>query len=165
MLNLLVDPGVAKDDSNSCYKEGTGFGSALLDARNGFNELNRYLMLWNVAHLWNHGSQFAFNSYCHWVCCLVQTEPGGPPLAIHSKEGITQGDCLQKKKFEKVLEQHEMEKKDKYLQNCLEMQKDFTPMVYSLDGIARRKARNAEKRLPPTWPASRIVRIFKWCIM
>jgi hypothetical protein len=24
---------------------GTGFGSALFDARNGFNELNRYLML------------------------------------------------------------------------------------------------------------------------
>ena len=28
-----------------------------------------------------------------------------------------------------------------------EMQKDFTPMVYSVDGIAGREARNAEKRL------------------
>ncbi len=52
---------LAKDDSHSRYKEGTWFGSALFDARNGFNELNRYLMLWNVAHLWNQGSRFAFN--------------------------------------------------------------------------------------------------------
>jgi hypothetical protein len=37
--------------------------------------------------------------------------------------------------------------KDKYLQNCLEMRKDFTPMVYSVDGIAGHEARNAEKRL------------------
>jgi hypothetical protein len=29
----------------------------------------------------------------------------------------------------------------------LEMRKDFTPMVYSVDGIAGREARNAEKRL------------------
>jgi hypothetical protein len=52
-----------------------------------------------------------------------------------------------KKEFAKVLEQHEKEKKDKYLQNCLEMWKDFTPRVYSMDGIAGREARNAEKRL------------------
>ncbi len=35
----------------------------------------------------------------------------------------------------------------KYFQNCLKMRKDFTPMVYSVDGIAGREARNAEKRL------------------
>ena len=52
-----------------------------------------------------------------------------------------------KKEFAKVLEQHEKEKKDKYLQNCLEMRKDFTPMIYSVDGIEGREARNAEKRL------------------
>ncbi len=40
----------------------------------------------------------------------------------------------------KVLEQHKKEKKDKYLQYCLEMRKDFTPMVYSVDGIAGPKA-------------------------
>ena len=34
-----------------------------------------------------------------------------------------------------------------YLQNCLDMQKDFTPMVYSVDGIAGCEAQNAEKRL------------------
>ena len=52
-----------------------------------------------------------------------------------------------KKEPTKVLEQHEKEKKDKYLQNCLEMRKDFTPMVYSVDGIAGQEAWNAEKRL------------------
>ena len=38
-------------------------------------------------------------------------------------------------------------KKDKYLQNCLEMRKDFTSLVYSVDGIAGREAWNAEKQL------------------
>ncbi len=52
-----------------------------------------------------------------------------------------------KKEFAKVLEQHKKEKKDKYLQNCLEMRKDFTPMVYSVDGIAGGEVQNAEKRL------------------
>jgi hypothetical protein len=94
MLGPGIDPGAAEDDSNSRYEEGTGYGSALYDARNGFNELNRYLMLWNVAHLWNRGSWFAFNRYCHWVQCLVRTEPGDLPIVIHSQEGITQGDCL-----------------------------------------------------------------------
>ena len=42
----------------------------------------------------------------------------------------------QKKEPTKVPEQHKKEKKDKYLQNCFEMRKDFTPMVYSVDGTA-----------------------------
>ena len=45
MADPVVDPGVAEDDQHSCYEWGTGFGSALFDAHNGFNELNRYLML------------------------------------------------------------------------------------------------------------------------
>jgi len=94
LLDLNVDPGAAEDDHHSRYEAGTGFGSALFDARNGFNELSHYLMLWNVAHLWNQGSWFAFNRYRHWVRCPVQTEPGHPPLVIHLQEGITQGDCL-----------------------------------------------------------------------
>jgi hypothetical protein len=57
------DAGVDKDFSNSCYTPDSGYGAALFDARNAFNELNRYLMLWNVAHLWNRGSRFAFNRY------------------------------------------------------------------------------------------------------
>jgi hypothetical protein len=59
----------------------------------------------------------------------------------------TDARSYRKKEFAKVPEQHEKEKKDKYLQNCLEMWKDFTPMVYSVDGIAGCKARNAEKKL------------------
>jgi hypothetical protein len=60
----------------------------------------------------------------------------------------TDAQIYRKKEFVKVLEQHEKEKKDKFLQNCLEMRKNFTPMVYSVDGIAGHKAWNAEKRLP-----------------
>jgi hypothetical protein len=41
----------------------------------------------------------------------------------------TDARSYRKKEFAKVLEQHEKEKKEKYLQNCLEMQKDITPMV------------------------------------
>ena len=94
LLDPNVDPGAAEDDCHSHYDAGTGFGSALFDARNGFNELRCYLMLWNVAHLWNQESRFAFNCYQHWVCCLVRTKPGHPPLVIHLKGGITQGGCL-----------------------------------------------------------------------
>jgi hypothetical protein len=51
MANPRVDPGADADVSHSRYEEGTGLCSALFKARNGFNKLNRYLMLWNVAHL------------------------------------------------------------------------------------------------------------------
>jgi hypothetical protein len=94
LLAPNVDPGAAEYDRHSRHEAETGFGSALFDARNGFNELNRYLMLWNMAHLWNQGSRFAFNRYRHWVRCLVRTEPETLPIVIHSQEGITQGDCL-----------------------------------------------------------------------
>ena len=59
----------------------------------------------------------------------------------------TDAKSYRKKDFGKVLSQHEKEKKDKYLRTCLELRKDFTPMVYSVDGIAGREAQNAEKRL------------------
>jgi hypothetical protein len=94
MLGPGIDPGAAEDDSHFRYEEGTGFGPALFDVRNGFNELNCYLMLWNVAHLWNRGSRFAFNRYWHWVWCLVRTVPGDPPIVIQSREGVMQGDCF-----------------------------------------------------------------------
>ena len=38
------DAGVDEDVSNSCYTPDSGYGAALFDARNAFNELNRYLM-------------------------------------------------------------------------------------------------------------------------
>jgi len=43
----------------------TGFETALFDAKNGFNKVNRYLMLWTVAHRWTKASWFAFNRYRH----------------------------------------------------------------------------------------------------
>ena len=86
---------------------------------------------------------------------LLPLRNGGMPAAMGSGNVAerpylmtdTDARSYRKKEFAKVLEQHEKEKKDKYLQNCLEMRKDFTPMVYSVDGIAGREARNAEKRL------------------
>ena len=59
----------------------------------------------------------------------------------------TDAQSYRKKEFAKVLVQHEKEKKEKYLQNCLEMRKDFMPVVFSVDGISGHEARNAEKRL------------------
>ena len=46
-----------------------------------------------------------------------------------------------------MLLRHEKEKKDKYRQACLERRKDFTPLVYSVEGIPGRDAKGAEKRL------------------
>ena len=46
--------------------EGIGYRAALFDTKNAFCELNRHLMLWNVAHLWNKGSRSAYNRYRHW---------------------------------------------------------------------------------------------------
>jgi len=43
LLAFNVDPGVAEYDRHSRYEAATGFGSALFDARNGFDKLNRYL--------------------------------------------------------------------------------------------------------------------------
>ncbi len=60
----------------------------------------------------------------------------------------TQSCSYRNKYYQKVLVQQEKEKKNQYLRPCLEMRKDFTPLVYSVDGIAGREAKNAEKRLP-----------------
>ena len=49
--------------------------------------------------------------------------------------------------FTKVLAAHEKEKKKKYLAPLHAQRKDFTPMIYSVDGIAGREAKSAEKRL------------------
>ena len=47
----------------------------------------------------------------------------------------------------KVLADQEEEKKKKYLDTCHELRKDFTPLVYSVDGMAGREAMAAEKRV------------------
>jgi hypothetical protein len=59
----------------------------------------------------------------------------------------TQSCSYWNKDYQKVLAQQEKEKKNQYLCPCLEMQKDFTPLVYSVDGITGREAKNAEKHL------------------
>ena len=59
----------------------------------------------------------------------------------------TQSRFYQNKDFQKVLAQQEKEKKNQYLCPCLEMWKDFSPLVYYVDGIAEKEVKNAEKRL------------------
>eukprot|EP00957_Ditylum_brightwellii_P045526 3451276-Ditylum_brightwellii.AAC.1 len=46
-----------------------------------------------------------------------------------------------------VLAAAEKAKKDKYLEACLERRRTFTPLVYSVDGMAANKAKAAEKRM------------------
>ena len=48
---------------------------------------------------------------------------------------------------EKALAKVEKDKKDLYLQACLERRRHFTPMVYSVDGIPGLEALAAHKRL------------------
>jgi len=66
----------------------------LVDARNGFNELNRMSMLWTVRHRWAAGARFSFNCYRH-AATLIVRRPGGKNCAtVLSEEGVTQGDPL-----------------------------------------------------------------------
>jgi hypothetical protein len=69
-------------------------GVTLVDASNGFNELNRYAMLWNVGHRWPKGSRLAFNSYRHFNICIVRKGTGAPAFMIFGEEGLSQGDPL-----------------------------------------------------------------------
>ncbi|KAL7477235.1 hypothetical protein ACHAW6_003052 [Cyclotella cf. meneghiniana] len=47
----------------------------------------------------------------------------------------------------KILEQHAKEKKDNYETACLDHCRDFTPLVYSVDGMASKDARTAEQHI------------------
>jgi hypothetical protein len=47
-------------------------GLTLVDARNGFNKLSCYAMLWAARHPWPKGARFAFNCYRHYARCLVR---------------------------------------------------------------------------------------------
>ena len=85
------DPGVAEFTDYADFKPNTGYGTLLIDARNAFNEINRYLMLWTAHHRWNRGSRFAFNRYRHHNIVYVRSHPGHPPHIILSKEGVAQG--------------------------------------------------------------------------
>ncbi len=74
------------DPREECVEEGL----ALVDARNGFNELSCYAMLWTARHCWPKGTRFVFNCYRHYARCLVRS-PGGKPSILLSREGVTQG--------------------------------------------------------------------------
>ena len=88
------DPGVSERTEHSRYEPGVGFGGMLADADNGFNRLNRYLMLWTAFHRWRKGSRFAFNRYRHYNIVVMVDEPGRPALILLSKEGVAQGCCF-----------------------------------------------------------------------
>ena len=47
----------------------------------------------------------------------------------------------------KILECHAKEKKDMYETACLDCRRDFTPLVYSIDGMASKDVRMAEQRI------------------
>ena len=57
----FIDAGADEDKTYSGYEAGTCYGAAFFDARDVYCELNRHLMLWNLAHLWNMGSRFVYN--------------------------------------------------------------------------------------------------------
>ena len=48
---------------------------------------------------------------------------------------------------DKLLERFAQQKRDKYEGACLERRKDFTPLIYSVDGLASKATRAAERRL------------------
>jgi hypothetical protein len=68
-----TDPDEAAVVSRSRYVLDSGFGIALFDAKNGFNEVNRYLML--------------CNRYCHQNIVYIRDHdhPGKPPFRILSR--------------------------------------------------------------------------------
>ena len=76
------------------YIPESGYGLLLVDARNAFNELNRYNMLWEVYHRCPPLAKIAFNRYRHHSLCILRNEMGEDPTIIACKEGITQGCCL-----------------------------------------------------------------------
>ena len=78
------DPGCLEFTEDLEYQPNTGFGTLLVDAKNAFNEINRYLMLWQCYYRWNKGSRFAFNCYRHTNIVYVRANPGEHPYIIQS---------------------------------------------------------------------------------
>jgi hypothetical protein len=68
--------------------------ASLFDARNGFNELHRYQMLWNVRHRWAKGSRLAFNCYRHFNLIIFRRGSGRLAYVVTGQEGVSQGDPL-----------------------------------------------------------------------
>ena len=74
ILNQEADPG----------------GTALVDARNGFNELGRLEIMWTVRYLWPVGGRFEFNCYKHHLQLLLR-QTGNLPVTLLRQEGVTEG--------------------------------------------------------------------------
>ena len=90
-----VDPvAIVPDSTRLHYEEETGFGTMLVDMKNAFNELSRYVMLWHCCHAWPHASRFGFNWYWHFNIVIFRNGPGEAPCIILSQEGIAQGDVF-----------------------------------------------------------------------
>ena len=67
-----ADPvAIASDSTRSKFEHDTGFGTLLVDAKNAFNSLIRYVMLWHVRHLSPRASRFVFNRYRHFGLLVV----------------------------------------------------------------------------------------------
>ncbi len=63
----------------------------LVDAKKGFNELKRYLLLWQCVHQWRRGGQFVFNCYRHKLIAYARGQVGDLLEVILSSEGVAQG--------------------------------------------------------------------------
>ena len=88
------DGSTAETEHNPGGEEDGGtdpFMLSLADADNGFNNLNRMAMLWEVRHRWARGSRFAFNMYRHHTRLMVRGPTGVAPQFLLSREGVTQG--------------------------------------------------------------------------
>ena len=67
----------------------------------------------------------------------------GGTAMFYIQIAILNADSYLRMTPEKALAKAEKEKKDLYLQTCLERRRNFTPMVYSADGISRAEALSA----------------------
>ena len=63
-LLALEDTGIITQDTEPG-------GTALFDARNGFNKLSRLAMIWTVRERCPARARFAFNCYKHWAHFLL----------------------------------------------------------------------------------------------
>jgi hypothetical protein len=71
---------------------------------------------------------------------------------------ITDTECRSTRNHDpsKVLAKCEKLKKDKHLHACLEQRRDFTPLVYSVDGMSGRETKQAERQIASALST-------KWC--
>jgi hypothetical protein len=65
----------------------------LVDARNAFNELSRFVMLDTVRHQCPQLARYVFHTYRH-ASVLIVRRQNQPCVKILSREGVTQGDPL-----------------------------------------------------------------------